>query len=338
MIVCPNIRNGGEKIFFLPTEGVRLQYYIAYNYKNHTPFVLIHIVCIFIKQQFFHKLSLAAILSDIFYMQKQTLKFSLFPILFYLTFISGCTNSTNENHGGWTPYNSVELKKRNFLFSFPADGYAYDNRDSLVQLFLKAVDHDLTVIKEAEFKDTIRVQFVRSRQEMKKFIGFAPSGTIFPQHKTIYYVANENEQPPIIHELMHMIVVLKWGELPYSSFWLNEGLATYSENNCNGFKVEEIYTYFANKKMLLPLDSLAADFYSQPEMVAYHQSAYVVQFLIDSFGVDKLKQLWKEGFNSFEKIYGTSYKNVENEIDNKLKEKYHKIPNINWDTFKEGCK
>jgi hypothetical protein len=38
-------------------------------------------------------------------------------------------------------------------------------------------------------------------------------------------------------------------------------------------------------------------------MIAYHQSAYMVQYLLEKYGVEKFKQLWQNGYNDFKNIY-----------------------------------
>jgi hypothetical protein len=35
--------------------------------------------------------------------------------------------------------------------------------------------------------------------------------------------------------------------------------------------------------MLIPIDSLTTHAYMEPEMIAYHQSAYISQYLIETF-------------------------------------------------------
>jgi len=143
--------------------------------------------------------------------------------------------------------------------------------------------------------------------------------------------------PPIKHELMHIITMSAWGNPDFTSIWMKEGIAAFAENQCNGYNVEQIYRFFSANKMLLPMDALAADFYREPEMIAYHQSAYVVQYFLANYGVEKFKDLWMQGLSNFEKIYGVSFVRVKSEIDKTVKHDYPNAPNIVWKTFAEGC-
>jgi hypothetical protein len=86
--------------------------------------------------------------------------------------------------------------------------------------------------------------------------------------------------------------------------------------------------------MLIATDSLTANFYSQPMMIAYHQSAYISQYLIETYGVQKFSLLWQSGIDGFEKIYGIQFKQLLLDIKNKLDKKYPEAPGIDWKNFK----
>lgn len=165
-------------------------------------------------------------------------------------------------------------------------------------------------------------------------VGNLASEDAFPQMRKIWFVADKDISPLITHEFMHMITFSLWGQPPQQSFWLKEGIATYAQNSCNGFAVEQIYAFFEKKNMLIAIDSLASHFYAQPMMIAYHQSAYLVQYLIETYGVQKFSLLYQSGIDSFEKIYGIQIKQILSDIKNKLYKKYPVAPDIDWNTFK----
>lgn len=245
--------------------------------------------------------------------------------------IAGTAQSNSPSD--WKP-NSVAKTIRNITFIFPSTGFAYDNRDSLITVCLDAIRHDLEVIHQNEYPDTVVTQFLSSRKEMLENTGYPSSENAVPENSKIWFVADKDISPLITHEFMHMITVGFWGQPPRQSYWLKEGVATYAQNNCNGLAVEQMYAYFEKKNMLIPMDSLTGHFYSQPMMIAYHQSAYISQYLIETYGVQKLSLLWKSGMDSFEKIYGTQLKQILLAIKDKLDRKYPAAPDIDWTTFK----
>ena len=89
--------------------------------------------------------------------------------------------------------------------------------------------------------------------------------------------------------------------------------------------------------MLISVDSLPTNFYKQPEMVAYHQAAYMVQYLLAKYDVEKFINLWTEEFASFEKIYNMKFHQVILDNSNKARQNYPCAPPINWHTFQAGC-
>jgi hypothetical protein len=118
---------------------------------------------------------------------------------------------------------------------------------------------------------------------------------------------------------------------------MNEGLAAFAENNCNGYNDEQIYRYLLDKDMLISMDALTTSFYKQPEMIAYHQAAYIAQYLLSVYGIEKFKALWTQGFATFEKIYGIPFSQATTDINKKAKQDYPSAPPINWSTFQVGC-
>jgi hypothetical protein len=263
--------------------------------------------------------------------------FKLTLTLLTLCFIERPCKSQNLGKD-WTTSCTVTTFKGNISFTFPADNFPF-NRDSLIQECFSAIRHDLSILGKTEYADTINIQFVRSRKEMRLNVGSAPSGIAIRWMKKVWVVADKNDiDPPITHELMHYLSMSFWGVPSPTNIWLNEGLATYAINRCNNFNVEQVYAFLLHKNMLLPIDSLTTSFYNQPDMISYHQSGYTIQFLIERYGVDKLKQFWQAGFSDFQKIYGVTYKTVESDMKDKIKKKYPSTPNIDWPVFNKGCK
>jgi hypothetical protein len=226
----------------------------------------------------------------------------------------------------------------NISFIIPTNCYAYDTREEIISKCRDAIKSDLELIKIPRFTDSITVQVVSTREEMKKYTGLAAGGVAWLPTKTAYLLSNEKEGPPIKHELMHMITLSAWGDPDPTSLWMKEGIAAFAENQCNGYNDEQIYRFLLEDKLLLPMDSLTADFYREPEMIAYHQAAYMVQYLLSNYGVEKFEDLWLQGFANFNKIYGTPFTKVEISIASTAKHDYPIAPAIVWKTFSEGCR
>lgn len=235
-----------------------------------------------------------------------------------------------------TPHKRVE----NINFLFPASGYAYDNQEKLAQECLAAMHSNKALISLASFNDSVTIQFLASRQEMKQHTGTTATGIALPHLKKVFIVAGGDPaevKPPIKHELMHLVAMVTWGNPHPLSLWMNEGLAALAANTCNGFTPAQIYRYLRENNRLLQIDSLSMNFYRQPEMIAYHQAAFIVQRLLEDYGIEKFRLLWVNGFTAFHKIYGVPFRNVYTQIQNLSAKQKPVVPIIDWPKFEKGC-
>ncbi|MDG1477733.1 MAG: peptidase MA family metallohydrolase [Vicingaceae bacterium] len=254
----------------------------------------------------------------------------------------GCADKSQENNNtaqenGWELEKRVTKKVANFYFTFPSEGYAYDNRDLLVKKCIDDLKEDCAAIELQNYNTPIKIIFLNSRKEMEEEVGYSATGWTNMWTQEIHIVANNEFTPPIKHELMHMISMTTWGYPHDDLIWINEGLATTTEKHCNGYNVGEIYRYLIENELLLSIDSLTNNFHGEPSIISYHQSAHIVEYLLTNYGLEKFKELWKKGFSSFEEIYLISFSQMEEEIKIKTIEKYPTPVNIDWDVFKKGC-
>lgn len=257
----------------------------------------------------------------------------------FILFLLACHGPATKEHG-WTIEKQTVTRVGNVSFVFPSSGFAHNNRNKLVNECLEAIKSNSALVHLPDYADSITIQFLNSRQEMKRHTGMTPSGIALIQPKILYVVANEDPgevKPPIRHELMHMITMTTWGYPGQDSNWMNEGLAAYAENSCNGYNDEQIYRYLSANNMLIPMQALTTGFYKQPEMVAYHQAAYIVQYLLEHYGADKFRDLWTRGFDQFKNVYGSQFEEVQIDIGKKARRDYPLAPAIDWNRFQKGC-
>ncbi len=181
------------------------------------------------------------------------------------------------------------------------------------------------------------VEFLESREEMLKYTGMGAQGMAFPDRNTFFTLLKDKGSSPIKHEMMHMITMYKWGTPPETSTWMNEGLATYTGGTCSDYSLAEIYKYFIQSKKVIPMNKLADNFYGNPDMIAYTQSAFVCKFLIDNYGMEKFKLLWKSGFDKVQSIYGFNNEQLEISLAKYVNEKYPIHIEFDWEKFNKGC-
>ena len=242
---------------------------------------------------------------------------------------------------------SFTKEVENYTFIVPGEGLAFEQRDSLVDACMSAIRKNMTLLGMDAMTVPYKVKFYPSKAAMKEDVGFGFSGHADYWNKEVGFVVTddpavieaENIIPaPIAHETMHMVAMEQWGFPPENNIWLNEGLATYAANQCNGYTVREVYSHLLDQGMMLPIDSLLDGFYTRDEMIAYHQAACIVQYLLEHHDLEQLQALWVEGADQFEQIYGSTYQELAEQINADIKAAYPEGVAIDWETFKKGCK
>lgn len=247
-----------------------------------------------------------------------------------------CAFSQDNQQKNTTRFYIIE--KEHISYMFVQNSYAFNKKDSAIMLCENAIEKNLFIIGVRDFITKYRIQFINSDDEMERYAGGRTyGGKVEPNNKIVYLRFTKEEIGPITHELMHMVVVSAWGWPPKNCYWINEGLATFAANYCSGYTVEELYTFFISQDMLFSMDSLTSNFYKNKDMIAYHQSAFIVQYLIENYGIEKLKELWQAGFQDFDKVYGFSFSKLENNIKAFLNKKYPVPPSIDWEIVGKGC-
>lgn len=254
------------------------------------------------------------------------------------------TTAFNKS-AGWELKQTVTKQIDNFYFTFPNKGYAYENRDKLVEQCTQAFQENCALIHDDSYTEFTHITFLQSKNDMLLHAGiYVKGGAANVYNRSIHMmVADENEgpdkqlNPPIKHEVMHMVAMTAWGNTQSNMNWLNEGLATYAQNDCSGYTVAEIYRLFLEEGMLVSIEDLTSDFYHIDEMIGYHQSAYIAEFMLSNYGIEKLEAVWKGGFSQFEAVYGFSFSQMEEKLNQHVMKLHPIAPEIDWSVLKKGC-
>jgi hypothetical protein len=137
----------------------------------------------------------------------------------------------------------------------------------------------------------------------------------YPQYNIILTAVSPNilewAKGALPHEITHLLI----GEAIFGPFgdiptWLNEGLAKYAEGDLDDSH-KKVFNDAIQNKALISLRSLSSQFPSDSTQaaLAYAESYSVVQFLLDTYGWEKMNQLiiiFKDGStydNALQKVY-----------------------------------
>jgi hypothetical protein len=181
----------------------------------------------------------------------------------------------------------------------------YDNDKAFAQTMLDAGVEGLRRNKEQAgltTEDPIDLYVYPNYDDMKDAILYEPSwtgGMAFSDFNIFIMGVSDSDatwdKNTVIHELTHILV----GHLTFSCLgdvptWLNEGLAMYSEGGLDSNSQSQLDQAIKNDA-LLTVRSLNGGFSELPDKanLSYSQSYSITNFLIKTYGQDKLTELLK---------------------------------------------
>jgi len=178
---------------------------------------------------------------------------------------------------------------------FPENAYKRPVMARYAKAGEAAIVGNMEWLRGAPTEARLHLFFVKSRLDMRQFVGGTPGGSAIETEGTAFLVANDSVRPALRHETMHLLAWRAWG--PPAASWLSEGLATAAVPACRGLNADEIAAVLDRSHLLVPLDSLRQNFTRAAEegVVHYYESASLVRYIDRTFGRKKLRALWSTG-------------------------------------------
>ncbi len=214
--------------------------------------------------------------------------------------------------------------------------------DTLLERNEKYIDSHLAILEADDFRRVIDLFYFDSRDQIEAVVTKPFRALADAENLTVLAVRNSDEVARDAHEIMHVVSFDLWGGWDRRSelAWLAEGLATYSDEPCNGYEMSELAAnILMNTEDNVPLDSLARQFRKYPEMVGYMLMASFVEYVLDMYGAGKLRELWLADYDALESVVGKDAAAVEDEWHKYVCDKYPDPQVPNWSVLREdGCK
>lgn len=244
----------------------------------------------------------------------------------------------------WQQRESIFFKEDGKIF-FVVDSAISAQRDALADKTKKYLQKDLDFLQEKGFDDSLMIAFVSNRGRLHQLTGKRASGSTVLKNGEMpinsLLLIYDSLHCPLNRELMRVVLATKWGRLQDSRLtWLEQGLSTLvspEADNCDGYTVEEKYTYLLQRDKLIDLTAFPTDDIAPNFKAARLQAAYIVSHLIEKNGIAKLKQLWIEGMDRFETIFGESFSGITDRINESLQSEYTPPFPMDWKTFTKDC-
>jgi hypothetical protein len=136
------------------------------------------------------------------------------------------------------------------------------------------------------------------------------------------------------HELMHALSWRLWGNP--KGFWLSEGIAVFASGSCAGYNLHTLAHNISKQSKIVSFQSLT-DTFDFASLEPSLQSASMIQYIFDNYGVAALKKIWQNGLKNTSNTIGISASDLEHKWRKHIdQEKFEAT--INWDKIKQsGC-
>lgn len=210
-----------------------------------------------------------------------------------------------------------------------------DQRNTIVKKTKQYLAENLKLLNESTLNDSIYLVIVRDGKmiEYLKHPWLSVLKGEQDMSVNMLICIYSDNQDAIQWGLMDMILKIKWGGQNNSSGWLHKGLVYMSNlgrDNSEGYSLENKYTFLLQNSKLLSNDQLLEQSDIDLSLIPYanSQSVYITKYILEKYGIEKIKILLIEGMSQFEKIYGLSFDNIILTINQNLNNKHTKSINL----------
>lgn len=270
--------------------------------------------------------------------------------LFLLLSVLSCERTERD---GWHYSKDLlaedKLYKQDDIFTYYFDpDVPIESRNRIIQKSKEYIIDNLRIINEINIEDSAQIIFVRDKNEMKKLIGRNIGGVVYPAG----YVGDKNivlcvygSDITLKHELMHLVTMCKWGDGDIDLRWLDEGLSCYAEveeEGGNYYTYEEKFTALLQHDKLTNIDTLVYNFVgseltgdSIETLFRYIQSAYIVEYMLGNYELEKIKKFWGYNMKYFEEVFGLKLEDMVQNIKEIQMKKYPHPIEPDWEILRK---
>lgn len=181
--------------------------------------------------------------------------------------------------------------------------YWYQGNTQFAQTLMTAAQQALTKLATdtgSQLKEAVSLYIYANSQDLQGSMVFPQEwtgGVAFTEFNIIAIGISQDNlawgTSAVVHELAHL-VTNQMTKNPYNGIpvWLNEGLSMYAEGPLDSVYVA-YFEMFKSQNKLISVRSLNSPFSADANVayLAYAESYYLVKFLIDRYGRDKLASL-----------------------------------------------
>ncbi|HZH66647.1 MAG TPA: hypothetical protein VEY10_17280 [Flavisolibacter sp.] len=210
------------------------------------------------------------------------------------------------------------------------------SKDSLKALGtrLEVIQQQLLAIMKETKAISLEVYFLKDRETLTSYTGFPANGYTDATKGIIYFVDKAPFHLSLRHEMMHALSWRLWGNP--KGYWLSEGNAVFASGNCAGYDLHILAHQISKQNKMVPFQTLVDDFdfrALEPSL----QSASLVKYIYDTYGIAALKAFWQKGLQESINIIGIPAPVLEKNWRDYIDQEKYEVP-IDWNKIKEsGC-
>lgn len=208
-------------------------------------------------------------------------------------------------------YNWQRDSTTHFNYYYESNSICANYVDSAKANMEKGYSELLEFLGIKDYKSKLNLFMIDSREKMKKIIGMETNGIAKVEDNTVYSIFNTSVKTYGKHEFCHVITCNEWGM--YKEIWLSEGLAVNSDNRWWGFELHSLANYLYARGKLIPIKEIITNFYKHESIVTYPECGSFVKYIKEKYGLEIIKELWKEGEDVFEAKLHKNISSIEQE-------------------------
>jgi hypothetical protein len=199
---------------------------------------------------------------------------------------------------------------------------------------IETIQHELLALLQEQEAQNLEVYFLKDRETLTSYTGFPAKGYTNTNKGIIYFVDKDPFHLAFRHELMHALTWRLWG--PPKGYWLSEGIAVFASRKCAGYGLHTLANAISRQNKVVAFQNLTDAFDFQSPEPSF-QSASLVQYIYDNYGITALKAFWQNGLKNAATIIGLSPSKLEKRWKEFVDQEKFKA-DINWGVIKaNGC-
>jgi hypothetical protein len=196
-----------------------------------------------------------------------------------------------------------KLAQVDFCYPFKLAPSIVDSTERDIE---RTLGEELDLAGASQYAPRIHIFLVESYGRLRELVGAYAAGASEPGEHIVSYVLGHPEA--LTHELNHEVMTELWGR---SEPWIAEGLAAYVTDPA---KVDRQFRGVLDSGKAIPLGRMVNPKWTAstyPSTVIYPELGSFVKYLRDTFGMVRLREVWRGGSAAIRRVFGKSLEDLE---------------------------